>query len=566
MKTVVSFGGLVWLIVLLSVILCVAVGCDPAGSGTRTVDGNVQKGPFIAGSSITVQELDSQFTPIGRTYQTTTTDDLGSFSLGSQIRSDLIEIISHGFYFDEVGGNLSAANLTVRSAVDITVRETANVNILTSLARDRIGHLVQNEGLPFAAACDQAESEVLAAFHIGDGDVPRFASMDISEFGDGNAILLAVSAILQSDNTVAELSELIASFVLDIRSDGAINNAAIVSEIQANSVGLDLAAVRTNLADRYTTLGHPIIVPAFEDFVDSDGDGVINRDDPSPVAWQTLNPMGIARQQFVAAAVNGKLYAVGGVVSGPGTVLGTVEEYNPQDDSWTTKTAMPNPRYRAGGAVVGGLIYVIGGSGASDKVDVYNATNDEWSTQPTAIPNPRSQLAAAVVNDIIYVFGGQPTLTVDRYDPGDDSWTSMSATTTGREGFITASVSGKVYLIGGYSDALGSPVDWVEEYDPADDSFSGRTAMPTSRDSLTGLSDGSLVYAIGGWPGGGSSYNNEVEIYNPTTNTWATGTAMPTARRGAASALLGGDILVIGGENVPDENLAVLESYTPADD
>jgi len=118
----------------------------------------------------------------------------------------------------------------------------------------------------------------------------------------------------------------------------------------------------------------------------------------------------------------------------------------------------------------------------------------------------RSHFAVAVVDDIIYAFGGQPALIVDKYDPATDTWTPVSGSTNGREGFIAAIVGGEVYLIGGYSDVAGSALDWVEEYDPVADSFVGRTAMPTARGSLSGLAAGNLIWAIGGWSGGGSMH------------------------------------------------------------
>ena len=44
--------------------------------------------------------------------------------------------------------------------------------------------------------------------------------LDISQPGDKNAILLAISVILQGYLSVAELSELLANITTDIREDG----------------------------------------------------------------------------------------------------------------------------------------------------------------------------------------------------------------------------------------------------------------------------------------------------------------------------------------------------------
>ena len=48
---------------------------------TRTVSGYIQKGPFITGSAITIQELDDQLQPTGKNYQVTTSSDFGDYAL-----------------------------------------------------------------------------------------------------------------------------------------------------------------------------------------------------------------------------------------------------------------------------------------------------------------------------------------------------------------------------------------------------------------------------------------------------------------------------------------------------
>ena len=61
--------------------------------------------------------------------------------------------------------------------------------------------------------------------------------------------------------------------------------------------------------------------------------------------WVTRAPMPTPRSGFgLAAASNGKLYAIGGNVSGGGELLpiGTVEEYDPATDHWRTRASMPN--------------------------------------------------------------------------------------------------------------------------------------------------------------------------------------------------------------------------------
>ena len=98
-----------------------------------SINGSVQKGQFIQGSVVTIQELNERLQPTGKSYQTQILDDMGSFELTSDIDSRYVEIIAEGFYFNEVTGNLSDAPLTLRSLSDLAMEGKSNVNLLTSL-------------------------------------------------------------------------------------------------------------------------------------------------------------------------------------------------------------------------------------------------------------------------------------------------------------------------------------------------------------------------------------------------------------------------------------------------
>ena len=96
--------------------------------------------------------------------------------------------------------------------------------------------------------------------------------------------------------------------------------------------------------------------------------------DPAADTWKALAPMPTKRGSPVAVALNGKIYVIGGATTPPNqpdvtavhparphVVLGTVEEYDPATDTWRARTSMPTPRNHAVGAAVNGKVYVIGG-------------------------------------------------------------------------------------------------------------------------------------------------------------------------------------------------------------
>lgn len=246
---------------------------------TYGVEGYVQKGPFISGSSVKIQELDDDLNPAGVTYDVIIKDDFGSFSLGSQIESRYVELFATGYYFNEVTGELSASTITLRAITDLSSGEKININILTTLEQERIRHLVSDKGFSFPNAVKQAEAEVLKIFNISEQNAASFTQMDISQEGDSNAILLAVSSILQNNNSVAELSELISKISIDISTDGSLDNAAYLEEIKNNSIGLNVDLVIANLESRYETLGLSLTPPEYAGYVDRDGDGLIGKDD-----------------------------------------------------------------------------------------------------------------------------------------------------------------------------------------------------------------------------------------------------------------------------------------------
>lgn len=251
---------------------------DSVDPGKYKIAGFVQKGPFAQGSEITIAEIDSELVPIGTSYTTSTEDDFGSFQISKEMSTNFVEVTSSGFYFNEVEGKLSTAAISFRVVSDLTEEKPVNINILTTIERERIKVLI-NDGKSFEEARTQAETEILAVFNIKGFETANFQEMDISKEGDSNAILLAISAVLQQGNTEAELSELISKIYQDIKLDGKLDASGQIEEIIENGIALDLVAVRTNLEARYEDLGLTLTIPKFEDFVDSDGDTLINRYD-----------------------------------------------------------------------------------------------------------------------------------------------------------------------------------------------------------------------------------------------------------------------------------------------
>ena len=69
--------------------------------------------------------------------------------------------------------------------------------------------------------------------------------------------------------------------------------------------------------------------------------------------------------------------------------------------------------------------------------------------------------------------------------------------------------------------------------------------MPTARGALTAVFIDEILFAMGGE--GESGIMDTNEAYNSKTKTWISKSPMPTARHHAASAVVDGNVYVIGG-------------------
>ena len=133
-------------------IILIAIGCNKVDTATTNqpipddISGVVQKGPFVAGSSLTLFELDNQFTPTGRVFNTQTSDNKGSFEFNTTgLNSRYCILKADGYYFNEDQAFISNSQLTLYSLCDIGDTATnINVNVLTHLIKPRIEYLIQN--------------------------------------------------------------------------------------------------------------------------------------------------------------------------------------------------------------------------------------------------------------------------------------------------------------------------------------------------------------------------------------------------------------------------------------
>ncbi len=211
-----------------------------------------------------------------------------------------------------------------------------------------------------------------------------------------------------------------------------------------------------------------------------------------------------------AAALNGKLYVLGGYVSEGGypyQILPTVEAYDPTTDTWTNKASMTRARFAHGAVTLNGTIYAIGGNSTADgaalaSVEQYDPVSDTW-TNKADLPTPRVSFAAAVVNGNIYVVGGVIGNTavagVYIYNSTSDTWSIGANIPTPRATLAAVVVNGQILAMGGSIPGAGG-TSRVEQYDPAYNVWSSELDMPTSsRNECYAAVIGNTVYVFGGY-------------------------------------------------------------------
>ncbi len=239
------------------------------------VSGKVEKGPFVSGSTITVQPLNAKMQPLGEMYTSTIQDNAGSFTFGSKLfNAPFAELTANGYFFNEVEGELSSGTLNLRAIVDLSDQSTIHVNILTHLKYQRVLTLVE-QGRSFKEANTQAQEELFAAFGLS-----RYAATDASRFSivGGNeeaAALVAVSSLLLIDRSEAGVTEYLAELCREFGQNGGFSSATLQQmEKDREKLWKCFEEIRGNIVRRYEELGMTVGVKDLKYFFDWDGDGV----------------------------------------------------------------------------------------------------------------------------------------------------------------------------------------------------------------------------------------------------------------------------------------------------
>ena len=247
------------------------------------VAGVSQKGPFVTGSAVTVQELDGvSLKQTGKSFKGSIKSDKGDFAIKDiNLESQYAILEATGYYRDEISGKKSSSTVTLRALTDLSDRKKVNINLLTHLEYERVMYLVNKKKMSIADAKVQAEKEVLASFGI-EGDFGESEDLNIFESGDGNAALLAVSVLMQGDVDVAGLTERMGEFSISLAEGGSWDDVDTKTEIADWACDIDLKGSLSKVRKNVEGWKYADSVPEFEKYVsnfwwDNYGLGVCNK-------------------------------------------------------------------------------------------------------------------------------------------------------------------------------------------------------------------------------------------------------------------------------------------------
>jgi hypothetical protein len=389
---------------LASIALCAVIaGCGSGGgspsglsflpNGDMSIaNGSAQKGPFIAGSTVTLNVLtQSTFTyesnggapgtiirsseykrPVlsqtGKSF-TLETNNLGVFDISSLAFSptqNLMQVSVEGYYFDEITGVRSSDQIALRGIFDVS-STNLNVNILTDLSRARIVQLARTFCPTPTVACtltaaqitssiEQAEREVLQAFnvpiHLLGSPQKRFADMNFKNIADSgfmsptkpeDQLLLAISAlVMQIGQEGSGITEFINAFESDIADNGVLNGNDLKQQIARASSTVNFSRVAQNMNSFYKT--NKYVSADMQKWVDPSGGvvGVIaGQTDFYNVTTSSFNrPYTSSTQSFRGTGANGScLQLIASNASSRLTVNGS-----PRDLTTATSLAVYVPK------------------------------------------------------------------------------------------------------------------------------------------------------------------------------------------------------------------------------
>jgi N-acetylneuraminic acid mutarotase len=275
--------------------------------------------------------------------------------------------------------------------------------------------------------------------------------------------------------------------------------------------------------------------------------------------WGIRAPLLENNSEFALAEANGKLYVLGGYPpqQGPNRTSRTVQVFDIASDRWQLGPQLPQPNNHGMAAAVNGKIYLLGGQTTDDQqgataVDMVYELDPARGTwvEKARMPTARSGGVAVAHGGKIYVAGGRVPRGNDfaAYDPAADRWEVLPDLPSQRNHIAGAAINGRIHIVGGRLGNGLSPLKSTahEVFDPQTRTWTTAAPMLSGRSGINGVMARGCFHVWGGE--GPSGMTPQHEFYDPRTNQWTSLLNMPLPIHGVVgSAFVDGLIWVTGG-------------------
>ncbi|KAL4856881.1 Kelch-like protein 10 [Chlorella vulgaris] len=175
--------------------------------------------------------------------------------------------------------------------------------------------------------------------------------------------------------------------------------------------------------------------------------------------WRLCQGLATPRVNMAVAALEEQLYVLGGRAGiGKGAaVLRDVEVYSPDTDSWHATPPMAAPRTSLAAAALGGRLYAVGGQDSRSThggTEVFEPGAGRWVPLSATMHQPRKYLGLAAAGGRLVAVGGMTAARMrlpaaEALDPREGRWQALPPMTVARSSAGVAALHECVYVVGG---------------------------------------------------------------------------------------------------------------------
>lgn len=294
----------------------------------------------------------------------------------------------------------------------------------------------------------------------------------------------------------------------------------------------------------------------------------------------------VARSDFTATPLQNGMVLVAGGIDSTGTVLKSVELYDPITNQWTLTGEMKTARrghsatlLRDGRVLVSGGYEGVTAATVLNKAETYDSGTGAWTASGTLNEARRWHTSTLLNNDKVLIAGGSVSsgrgTVTELFDPTLGTFTATtSSLSVPRQGHTATLLPNGKVLVAGRNDSDGSiynssgglaDASTTEFFDPSTSLWSAGPTMNYRRyqHAATLLSAVTGKVLVTGGSGAGADTAEVLELSGANYVWTKVNTGMSVPRAFHTSTLLNtGEVLITGGYNATSQFLNTTELFT----